>query len=147
MEVNGWRLYGYEAFLDQFTTLAKQVEVIQQKDPTGFTGKIETKLLAAINKLVREEIPLDPSHGKFKLGKTLGDGNGHLYRAKFYQQYRLFFRFNSRAKIIVYAWVNDTNTKRAYDSKKDAYSVFKKMLNQNRPPSDWEELIKSSSPL
>jgi toxin YhaV len=59
--------------------------------------------LGAINKLILEEIPSDPSHSRFKLGKTLGDGNTHWYRAKFYQQYRLFFRFNTRAKIIVYA--------------------------------------------
>jgi len=147
MEVNGWRLFAYQAFLDQFITLIKQVEKFQEKDPVGFVTKTETKLLAAVNKLVREEIPSNPSHSKFKLGKTLGDGNSHWYRAKFYQQYRLFFRFDSRAKIIVYAWVNDTNTKRAYESKKDAYYIFQKMLNQNRPPSDWDELIKSSSPL
>ena len=83
----------------------------------------------------------------FKLGKTLGDGNTHWYRAKFYQQYRLFFRFNSRAKIIVYAWVNDTKTKRAYESKSDAYLIFQKMLKRNRPPSDWDELVKFSDPI
>jgi toxin YhaV len=145
MEVNGWRLYAYEAFLDQLKKLVNQVEVFQEKDPKGFVSKNETKLLGAINKLILEEIPSDPSHSKFKLGKTLGDGNTHWYRAKFYQQYRLFFRYNTRAKIIVFAWVNDTQTKRAYESKNDAYLIFQKMLKRNRPPSDWEDLIKSSS--
>jgi toxin YhaV len=145
MEVNGWRLYAYEAFLDQLKTLINQVEAFQEKDPKGFVSKKETKLLGAINKLILEEIPSDPSHSRFKLGKTLGDENTHWYRAKFYQQYRLFFRFNTRAKIIVFAWVNDTQTKRAYESKNDAYLIFQKMLKRNRPPSDWEDLIKSSS--
>jgi toxin YhaV len=103
MEVNGWRLYAYEAFLEQLKTLVNQVEAFQEKDPKGFVNKKETKLLGAINKLILEEIPSDPSHSRFKLGKTLGDENTHWYRAKFYQQYRLFFRFNTRAKIIVYA--------------------------------------------
>jgi toxin YhaV len=147
MEVNGWRLYAYEAFLDQLNTLVNQVEVFQEKDPKGFVNKKETKLLGAINKLILEEIPSDPSHSRFKLGKTLGDGNTHWYRAKFYQQYRLFFRFNTRAKIIVFAWVNDTQTKRAYESKNDAYLIFQKMLKRNRPPSDWDELVKFSDPI
>ena len=30
--------------------------------------------------------------------------------------------------IIVYAWVNDEKSKRAYDSKTDAYRIFKRML-------------------
>ena len=147
MEVNGWRLYAYEAFLEQLKTLVNQVEVFQEKDPKGFINKKETKLLGAINKLILEDIPSDSSHIKLKLGKTLGDGNTHWYRAKFYQQYRLFFRFNSRAKIIVYAWVNDTQTKRAYESKSDAYLIFQKMLKKNRPPSDWDELVKFSDPI
>ena len=147
MEANGWRLYAYEAFLEQLKTLVNQVEVFQEKDPKGFVNKKETKLLGAINKLILEDIPSDPSHIKFKLGKTLGDGNTHWYRAKFYQKYRLFFRFNSRAKIIVYAWVNDTQTKRAYESKSDAYLIFQKMLKRNRPPSDWDELVKFSDPI
>ena len=57
MEVNGWRLYAYEAFLDQLKTLINQVEAFQEKDPKGFVSKKETKLLGAINKLILEEIP------------------------------------------------------------------------------------------
>jgi len=46
------------------------------------------------------------------------------------------------SKIIVYAWVNDEKTKRAYDSKNDAYRIFEKMLNNGRPPGNWDELLK-----
>ncbi len=146
MVVNGWRLYAYSEFLNQLEKLNRQVEASAKKDPAGYIFKNEAKILAAILKLVCTEIPTDPAHPKFKLGKTLGGGNTHWYRAKFYQQFRLFFRFDSRAKIIVYAWVNDSNSKRAYESKNDAYLIFQKMLKQNRPPSDWEDLIKVSAP-
>ena len=145
MEVNGWKLYAYSEFLNQLERLNKQVETFAKKDPTGYIQNSEAKILAAILKLVFTEIPSDPGHPKFKLGKTLGGGNTHWHRAKFYQQFRLFFRFDTRAKIIVYAWVNDSNTKRAYESKKDAYIIFQKMLKRNRPPSDWDELIKAST--
>ena len=79
MEVNGWRLYAYEAFLEQLNTLVHQVEAFQEKDPKGFVNKKETKLLGAINKLILEDIPSDPSHIKFKLGKT-GDVVGVLIK-------------------------------------------------------------------
>lgn len=48
----------------------------------------------------------------------------HWFRAKFFQQYRLFFCYHQASKIIVYAWVNIEATLRAYDSKTDAYQVF-----------------------
>jgi toxin YhaV len=45
------------------------------------------------------------------------------------------------SKIIVYAWVNDENTKRAYNSDTDAYRVFKRMLKCGHPPDDWLSLL------
>ena len=57
------------------------------------------------------------------------------------QQYRLFFRFHAPSKVIVYAWVNDDNTKRAYRSNDDAYRVFRKMLASGHPPDDWDRLL------
>ncbi|WP_370317525.1 type II toxin-antitoxin system YhaV family toxin, partial [Pseudoalteromonas sp.] len=68
----------------------------------------------------------------------------HWFRAKFFQQYRLFFRYHLGSKIIVYAWVNDENNKRAYGSKTDAYKVFEKMLNSGHPPEGWNELLKAA---
>jgi len=52
-----------------------------------------------------------------------------------------FFRFHQESRIIIYAWVNDEDTKRAYKSNDDAYRVFTKMLNSGHPPSDWDELL------
>jgi toxin YhaV len=37
-------------------------------------------------------------------------------------------------KVIVLAWVNDEDTKRAYESSDDAYRVFRKMLETGQPP-------------
>jgi toxin YhaV len=63
--------------------------------------------------------------------------------AKFFQQYRLFFRYHQESKIIVYAWVNDEESKRSYDSNTDAYLIFKKMLVGGQPADDWDELLAS----
>jgi toxin YhaV len=43
--------------------------------------------------------------------------------------------------MIVYAWVNDDDTKRAYESSDDAYRVFRKMLESGHPPDDWDQLL------
>ena len=43
--------------------------------------------------------------------------------------------------MIVFAWVNDEDTKRAYESSDDAYRVFRKMLEGGEPPDDWETLL------
>jgi toxin YhaV len=43
--------------------------------------------------------------------------------------------------VIVFARVNDEDTKRAYESADDAYRVFRRMLDSGRPPSDWNQLL------
>jgi toxin YhaV len=43
--------------------------------------------------------------------------------------------------VIVYAWVNDEGTKRAYESSDDACRVFRKMLKSGHPPDDWDQLL------
>lgn len=132
--INGWTLFAHPLFLEQTEALIKQVEAFRAKDAIAYKKKNATKRLAAIVKLVFDVIPQDPTLSEYRQGTTLGDNHKHWFRAKFFQQYRLFFRFHLESKIIVYAWVNDEGTKRAYDSKTDAYRVFEKMLNKGNPP-------------
>jgi len=139
--VNGWCLLAHDLFLDQYEELTKEVEINRKKNPSNYKEKNCTKRLAAIQKLIFEKIPEDPTLPEYRQGTTLGNEYKHWFRAKFFQQYRLFFRYHLESKIIIYAWVNDESTKRAYGSKKDAYHVFRKMLNSGYPPDDWDELL------
>lgn len=139
--INGWRIYAHSLFLDQLEKLIEKVEKLKQKYPQAYQRKKPTKLLAAINKLAFEIIPQEPNSKEYRQGNTLGKNYRHWFRAKFFQQYRLFFRFHQESKIIVYAWVNDDKSKRAYGSDTDAYEVFKKMLNNDNPPDDWQSLL------
>ena len=125
--VNGWAIFAHPLFLDQVEALIEEVEKRKARDPGGYEKKNCTKRLAAIFKLVTENIPSDPGGAQFRQGDTLGEGRKHWFRAKFFQQYRLFFRFDESAKIIVLAWVNDEATLRAYESKTDAYATFRSM--------------------
>ena len=142
--VNGWNIFAHSLFLNQLEELLTQVESLRQKYPKDYKKKNATKRLAAIAKLVLEVIPQDPTRSDYRQGSTLSDDYKHWFRAKFFQQYRLFFRYHQESKIIVFAWVNDDNSKRAYESKTDAYQIFKKMLESGNPPDDWEELIKNA---
>ena len=141
MVVNGWTLYAHPLFKEQYLNLKLQVESLREKDPKVYVRKNATKRLAAIQRLTFELIPHDPTSAEFRQGSALGDDNKHWFRAKFFQQYRLFFRYHFESKIIVYAWVNDENNKRAYGSKTDAYKVFERMLKSGHPPETWDELL------
>ena len=136
--INGWYIFGHTLFLDQ-------VALLCQKHPTNYKRKNATKRLAAILKLAFEVIPQDPTLPMYRQGSTIGDANKHWFRAKFFQQYCIFFRYHLKSKIIVYAWVNDDSAKRAYNSKTDVYRIFKKMLNKGHPPDNWEMLIKEAT--
>ena len=138
--INGWTVFAHPLFLIQLDVLIQKVEMLKQKDPTGFTKKNISKRLAAISKLIFEVIPQDPTRLEYRQGNTLGDDHKHWFRAKFFQQYRLFFRYHAKAKVIVLAWVNDENSKRAYDSD-DAYRIFRRMLASGHPPSNWDQLL------
>lgn len=142
--VNGWSIFVHPLFLSQLETLIGQVEALKRKDPQGYVKKNATKRLAAIQKLAFEVIPQDPTRSEYRQGGTLGDEYKHWFRAKFFQQYRLFFRYHAQAKIIVLAWVNDEDTKRAYESSDDAYRVFRKMLESGNPPDDWDTLLRQA---
>jgi toxin YhaV len=139
--VNGWSIFAHPLFLDQVEELIGRVEALQKKDPIGYVRKNDSKRLAAILKLAFEAIPQDPTRVEYRQGGTLGDSYKHWFRAKFFQQYRLFFRYHVESRIIVYAWVNDEDTKRAYGSGDDAYRVFQKMLGRGNPPNDWTQLL------
>lgn len=142
--INGWNIFAHPLFLNQFEELLTQVEQLRQQYPEDYKKKNATKRLAAIAKLVFDVIPQDPTRSEYRQGTTLGDDYKHWFRAKFFQQYRIFFRYHQESKIIVFAWVNDENSKRAHESNTDAYRVFKKMLDTDNPPDNWDELLKEA---
>jgi toxin YhaV len=141
MSIHGWTVFAHPLFVAQVEALVQEVEALKQKERAGYTKKNATKRLAAIAKLAFNVIPQDPSRAEYRQGATLGADRKHWFRAKFFQQYRLFFRYHAGAKMIVYAWVNDDDTKRTYDSSDDAYRVFRKMLESGHPPDDWDQLL------
>ena len=141
LSIHGWTVFAHPLFMAQVEAMAWQVEALKQKDSAGYVKKNATKRLAAIAKLAFDVIPQDPSRADYRQCATLGADRKHWFRAKFFQQYRLFFRYHAGAKMIVYAWVHDDDTKRAYESSDDGYRTFRKMLESGQPPNDWDQLL------
>lgn len=146
MIVHGWTLLFHDALTDQLDSLVLAVERAQRAAPNAFrsnaSANTHVKLLAAIAKLILEVIPEDPGHPDYCQGNTLGRDYRHWFRAKFFGRFRLFFRYDSRAKLIVFAWVNDETTLRQRGGKHDPYAVFRQMLEAGDPPNDWAALVK-----
>ena len=88
-----------------------------------------------------EVIPQDPSRPEYRQGSTLGARYRHWRRAKIGRRFRLFFRYDAKAKVIVYAWVNDQRTLGSSGSKIDPYTIFARMLARGNPPDNWASLM------
>ena len=138
---HGWKIYVHPVLLLELEALSAQVKSLRLRDPSGFSRKNSSKRLVASRKLILDTIPQNPVRPEYRPGKTLGSKYTHWFRAKFFQQCRLFFRYHSTAKIIVFAWVNDEESKRACESRDDAYLVFRKMLDSGTIPDNWGDLL------
>jgi toxin YhaV len=144
MECRGWRLFVHPLFQAQLERLTKRVARLASRDPDGYASHPATRLLATIHHYIREAIPRDPNGREFRQGNTLGPENRHWFRARFHGRYRLFYRFSTEHKIIVYVWVNDEESLRKSGSKTDPYAVFQSMLKGEEPPDSFGELLRAS---
>ncbi len=144
---NGWWLLSWREFQRQVTLLVEQAEQLAKKDPAGYRSHPVVKMLGAIVRLTTREIPREPGHNEFRQGGTLGAAYTSWRRAKFYQRFRLFFRYDSSMQVIVYAWVNSEGGLWKSGDRNDPYAVFRRMLTRGSPPTVIEELIAESKRL
>ena len=145
MQRHGWTLLFYKEFSRQLAKLDDAAERARRKNPQGFASNANVKLLRAVDRAMSEVIPQDPSRAEYRQGNTLGRGYRHWRRARIGRRFRLFFRYDAKAKVIVYAWMNDERTLRSAGSRTDPYTVFAGMLAQGNPPDDWASLIAGSA--
>lgn len=142
---HGWNLLFHECLSDQLKKLNAAAERARAQDPAGAEANANVKLFTALSKLILDTVPSDPNREEYRQGNTMGATFRHWRRAKIGRRFRLFFRFDSKAKIIIFAWVNDETTLRASGSRSDPYFVFQKMLERGHPPDDWTALMQASN--
>ena len=146
--VNGWALYTWVEFAERWAALRGEVARLRAGRPPDVVRQHPaTKTLAMVSTLVLREIPADPGAPAYRLGHALGSSHTHWRRAKFFRRFRLFFRYHSERRIIVYAWLNDEHTLRKAGARSDAYTVFSAMLARGTPPSDFEDLLRAAASL
>ena len=141
-----WRLYHHPLFAAQLEPLVEEVARQRAHDPVGFRTTPQTKRLAAIVRLTDHVIPAGPADPHFRLGTTLGPEHRHWRRAVFLERYRLFFRFDTAGRVIVYAWVNDDPSLRSHGARNDPHALFRKRLAAGDPPTTWDALVAASHP-
>ena len=140
MQRHGWTLLFHDCLIHQLRNLDRAVRRARRNDPAGFASNANVKLFQALSRLMLEVVPQDPSRDEYRQGNTLGARYRHWRRARIGRRFRLFFRYDARAKVIVYAWVNDQRTLRSSGTRTDPYSVFARMLARGNPPDDWAAL-------
>lgn len=137
MQRHGWTLLFHDCLVEQIDRLVAAAGPISEAEPLSANAK----LLQALRHAMFEVVPSDPGADAFRQGNTLGKEHRHWRRIKIGQRFRLFFRYDARTRIIVYAWVNDEKTLRSRGARNDAYAVFQKMLDRGNPPDSWDALV------
>jgi toxin YhaV len=120
------------------------VQKLKKEKPKSYADHPKAKLLKRILEVILDEVPLDPNAAVYQLGNTLGAAHRHWRRAKFLGRFRLFYRFSTVHKAIIYAWVNDESTLRKAGSQTDPYVIFNKRLRDGDPPDGWDDLFRKA---
>lgn len=81
--INGWTVRAHPLLLYQLEKLTAAVEKQAQKDPDAYRNSANAKLLAALQSLLFDKIPQDPTSTSYVQGNTLGTSRRHWFRAKF----------------------------------------------------------------
>jgi toxin YhaV len=144
--INGWRIYFYAAFAERYAAAAAEVRRLRDADLGGYTTTAAAKFARVLQDLVVREIPTDPASPNYRLGNTLGADARAWRRAKFFGRFRLFFRYSSAQRTIVYAWLNDESTLRQSGGASDVYTVFRRLIERGTPPASWDALVTASTP-
>ncbi|MFA7505167.1 MAG: type II toxin-antitoxin system YhaV family toxin [Burkholderiaceae bacterium] len=103
MQRHGWTLLFHECVVEQLRKLHAAVLRAEQNDSEGSGSNANVKLFRALSQLMLETVPTDPARDEYRQGNTLGPAHRHWRRARIGRRFRLFFRYDSKAKVIVYA--------------------------------------------
>lgn len=115
---HGWNLLFHDGLIEQLQKLhAAAAERARAHDPVGCASNANVKLFHALTELIFDVVPGDPGQDEYRQGNTMGPAFRHWRRAKIGRRFRLFFRYDAKTRIIIFAWVNDEHTLRSSGSK------------------------------
>ncbi len=143
----GWKIWLHPLFGERFTGLVTEVAALERQHPKNYRRERSTKLLAALVDIIENRVPSNPDAAEFRLGGALGPFTNwrRVKGTGLPDRYRLFFRFLSSAKVVVFVWLNSEDTLRKAGARTDVYAVFRKMLVSGRVPNDFGALISAAA--
>lgn len=145
---NGWAIWFWPEFRSRYQALRARTQTLRRTlPPPEFVSHPDVKLFAVLRQVVNERVPGDPAAEEYRLGASLGREYGNWRRVKgrgLPERYRLFFKFSSARRVIVFAWLNDALTLRKAGARSDAYAVFRRMLLRGSPPEDFNVLLRQA---
>lgn len=140
---HGWRLFAHPLLVGQLERLVVAAE--REREQRSEVGP-NARLLAHVLDLMVERIPADPGAPAFRHGGMLDGAGRAWFRGKTGGgRYRLFYRFSSATRVIVFAWLNVEHSLRTRGARTDAYATFARMLAGGMPPDNWEALLAASA--
>src|SRR5450759_5305807 len=104
-----WSLLFHRCVLEQLERLKAASDKALASSPHNAHENANVKLYAALAKLILQTIPSDPARDEFRQGNTMGPEFRHWRRAKIGRRFRLFFGYDSRTKVIVYALQSESS--------------------------------------
>lgn len=104
---HGWNLLFHECLIAQLQKLEAAASRAKAQDSAGVESNANVKLFDALATLILDVVPSDPNRDEYRQGNTMGPAFRHWRRAKIGRRFRLFFRFDSKTRIIIFAWVID----------------------------------------
>ena len=141
--VNGWTLLYHPVFGERYAVLRDQARRLKRELPTAeYVSHPTVKLAAAVHRLLLEIIPADPDAPEFRLRGNLST----FRRAKGHglpPHYRLFWVFSTRARTVIYLYLNDPATLRKEGSRTDPSAIFSRLLAAGEIGADYEANLRA----
>jgi toxin YhaV len=112
MQRHGWTLLFHDRVVDQLAKLQAAAKVeAKNEQPTGGPNA-NGKLLEALNRLMLDVVPGEPGRPEYRQGSGMEPAHPHWRQASIGRRFWLYFRYDSKAKVIIYAWVRDVRKAR-----------------------------------
>lgn len=117
MQRHGWTLLFHDRVVGQLAKLQAAAEVeAKNEQPTGGSNA-NGKLLEALSRLMLDRVPSEPGRPEYRQGSAMEQAHAHWRQASIGRRFVLFFRYDSKAKVIIYAWVRDMKARREIEKR------------------------------
>lgn len=143
MQRHGWNLLFHDGLIEQLQKLQTAAQKAKAQDPQGFESNANLKLFNALAQLMLETVPSDPSRDEYRQGNTMGPAFRHWRRAKLGRRFRLFFRFDSKTRIIIFMATMEAQTYLAKRQARADLNAFDAVMARTggEPPREGDRIL------